>query len=411
MRFLLVSAAKDLRRRLADLPGLAVWLGIPIVIGTLMTLAFGGSDAAPKALVLLADEGTSILGRLTGGVSSSEAGQYLAIERVTAEEGRRRLDAGEGSALVILPKGLTDAVINRTPATITVVTNPAQRILPDVVRVGVEMLAEALFYLQQILGDALKAFASSPQDDRGFFADAMVSAFSADVNQRLRALKPLLFPPLLSVKTTSESSAASGASFAALLVPSVLFMSLLFIGRGFSDDLWEEREAGTLRRAVVAPPGPAVFLGGKLAAGAVFMSAVSLAGLLAIVPAAGVSWLRLPPAFLWCAFTGTALISLFTVLQFLASTARGANILTTMVLFPLMMVGGSLLPFEMMPGWMAAAGRLTPNGQGVAQLRAILEGRSDPAGLAVATAAIGLPALACFVLSARLLRGRFAAGV
>jgi len=51
MSFVLVSAGKDLRRRLADLPGLAVWLGMPILIGTLMTVAFGGGDAAPKAHV------------------------------------------------------------------------------------------------------------------------------------------------------------------------------------------------------------------------------------------------------------------------------------------------------------------------------------------------------------------------
>jgi ABC-type multidrug transport system permease subunit len=161
----------------------------------------------------------------------------------------------------------------------------------------------------------------------------------------------------------------------------------------------------------VAPHSTLAFLGGKLAAGAAFMSVLSLAGLFVMVPVAGVSWLRLPPALLWCAFAGTALISLFTMLQFLASTARGANILTTMVLFPLMMLGGSFFPFELMPRWMAAVGRLTPNGQGVAQLRAILTGQTDPVALAIAIAAIGLPAVACFLLSARLLRGRFVTGV
>ena len=411
MRFLVISAAKDLRRRLADLPALAIWLGIPIFIGTLMSLAFGGDNAAPKAHVLLADEGDSLLGRLAASASSGEGGNYLDIERVTADEGRKRLDAGEGSALVILPKGLTDAVINDTPATITVVTNPAQRILPEVVRTGVEMLVEALFYLQQIAGESLRALVKMPQDAQGFFADATVSGFSGDLNKRLRALQPVLLPPVLSLETTGEASASGGPDFASLLVPSVLFMSLLFIGRGFSDDLWEEREAGTLRRAVISPNSTRAFLGGKLAAGAVFMAVVSLGGLLVMVPVAGVSWVRLPPALLWCAFCGSALISLFTALQFFASTARGANVLTTMLLFPMMMLGGSFLPLEMMPRWMAALGRLTPNGQGVTQLKAILAGQTDPAALAIATLAIGLPALGLFLLSARLLRGRFAAGV
>lgn len=411
MRFLITSAVKDLRRRLADLPGLAIWLGIPVFTGTLMVLAFGGDTAVPRAHVLLADEDNSLLGRLAAGASSGQGGNYLDIERVTTEVGRARLDAGEASALLILPGGLTEAVLNDTPATITLVTNPAQRILPEVVRTGVEMLVEALFYLQQIAGDSLRSFVKTPQDEQGFFADAIVSGFSGDLNRRLRALQPVLFPPVLSLETAAEpSSTTGGINFASLLVPSVLFMSLLFVGRGFSDDLWEERGAGTLRRAVVAPHAVVFFLGGKLAAGALFMAAISLLGLVILVPVAGVGWLRIPPALLWCTFTGTALICLFTALQFLASTARGANIVTTMVLFPLMMVGGSFFPFELMPRWMAAIGRLTPNGQGVAQLRAILTGQVDPAAVAIATCAIGLPAAFLFLLSARLVRGRFAAG-
>src|SRR5512139_932399 len=146
MRFLITSAAKDLRRRLADAPALAIWLGIPVFIGALMTLAFGGDTTVPKARVLLADEDNSVLGRLVAGASSGQGADYLDIERVSAQEGRARLDAGEASALLILPPKLTEAVLNDTPATMTLVTNPSQRILPEVIRTGVEMLVEALFY-------------------------------------------------------------------------------------------------------------------------------------------------------------------------------------------------------------------------------------------------------------------------
>lgn len=411
MRFLWTSAVKDLKRRFADWPGLAIWLGVPLFTGTLMTLAFGGDNAAPKAHVLLADEDNSIVGRLVDGAASGAGASYLDIERATADEGRRRMDEGEASALLILPRGLTDAVLNDAAATITLVTNPAQRIMPEIVRAGVEVLVEAVFYLQQILGGPLRAFLDAPQDERGFYGDAIVSAFSGDLNRRLRALQPILLPPVLSVETTAERSAAASVSFASQLVPSILFMSLLFVGRAFSDDLWEEREAGTLRRAVVVPPGVRLFLAGKLTAGAIFMAAISLAGLLITIPTSDVSLVRLPGALMWCTFTGTALIAFFMALQFLASTARGANVVTTMVLFPMMMVGGSFFPFELMPRWMAAVGRLTPNGQGVAQLTALLRGQVDPAALAVAILAIGLPAAAFYLLSARLVRGGFAAGV
>ena len=412
MQFVITSAAKDLRRRLADFAGLAIWLGIPLFVGLLMVVIFGGGNATPKASVLLADEDQSLVGRFLAGAASGEGANYLDLTKVSAEEGRARLDRGEGSALVVLPKGLTDAIFNDTPASITLVTNPAQRVMPEVVRTGLEMFVEAVFYLQQILGEPLRAFRKTPQDDKGFRGDSVVGAFSGNLNRRLRALQPILMPPVLTLETPAEPSATGGADiWKLLLVPTMLFMTVLFVARGFSDDLWEERERGTLRRAVVTPSGAASFMGGKLAAGVVFMAVISLVALLVLVPMTATPWLRLPAALVWCTFSGVTLICLFTMLQFLASTARGANIVTTMVMFPMMMIGGSFFPLELMPRWMAAIGRLTPNGQGVVQLRAILGGTVDAAGLALAVLAMGLPSVAFFFLSVRLVRSRFAAGV
>ena len=57
---------------------------------------------------------------------------------------------------------------------------------------------------------------------------------------------------------------------------------------------------------------------------------------------------------------------------------------------------------------MARIGRWTPNGLGVAYLKQILFDRPDPAALAVAAAAIGVPAVAAFLLCVRRLRGSFA---
>ncbi len=412
MRFVLLTAWKDLRRRLADWPALALWLGIPILIGVIMSLAFGRERPAPQVHVLVADEDASFFGRLLEGASSSEpAGGLLRIERVpSAEEGRRRMQAGEASALLILPPGLTDAVLHDRPATLVLVTNPAQRILPEIARTGAEVLVEGVFYVQALFGDAIRAFTESRPPGGRTFADADVAALAGAVNRTLRQLESVAFPPVLGLEMASDGSPARSTDFASLFLPTMLFMSLLFVSGGFGGDLWEERRFGTLRRAVALPHPPAAFLGGKLLAGALFVAVVSAAGLGVAVVATSVPVARLPGALLWCTFSGAVLVCLFSVLQFTASTERGANVVTTMVTFPLMMIGGTFFPFETMPVWMAAVGRLTPNGQGVVHLRALLSGSVDGRELAVAVVAMGLPALAAFLLSARLLRGRFAAG-
>ena len=51
------AAAKDVRRRFRDPMALLLWLGVPLLIGTLITLAMGGrAPQPPTAHVLLADE-------------------------------------------------------------------------------------------------------------------------------------------------------------------------------------------------------------------------------------------------------------------------------------------------------------------------------------------------------------------
>ena len=41
---------------------------------------------------------------------------------------------------------------------------------------------------------------------------------------------------------------------------------------------------------------------------------------------------------------------------------RAANIMTTVLIFPLMMMGGSFFPLAALPGWIADMGRFAPNG-------------------------------------------------
>jgi len=71
---------------------------------------------------------------------------------------------------------------------------------------------------------------------------------------------------------------------------------------------------------------------------------------------------------------------------------------------PLMMLGGSFFPFEAMPAWMAAAGRWTPNGLGVATLKELLYGNVSVTALGIGVLGIGIPATLAFVGAWRRLR-------
>lgn len=402
---------KDLQRLRRRPLEFLIWLGIPLMVGALFTLLFGGSDGPkPVAHLLVVDEDQSFVSRLIlraldGGGGEANA-MPLRAESVAAAEGRRRIDAGEATALLTLPAGFGDAILTETPLTLSLVTNPSQTLLPRIVIEGLEILADGHFYLHRLVGEDLKRFAAMETSP----SDADIADFSVRVRALFERLSESLDPPLIALvdePAPADAEPAESVPMSFLFLPSVLFMALLFMAQALSGEIWEEAQARTLPRILCAPGGPLGFLLGKLGAALALFLAVGALSLLIGALALGLAPPRLPAALLWIGLSGTAIAAFFTALQLLARSQRAANILTMTLIFPLMMLGGSFFPFEIMPAWMAHIGGLTPNGWSLLHLKRILLGReSAPALLAGVLALVAATALLTALNAARL-RARF----
>ena len=408
MRFVAIATLKDLRRRIADPAALAMWLGLPVVIGTLMALIGGSGGDPPKARVLLVDLDQTFVSRLIGMAGGSgQLAQYLEIETVTEAEGRRRIDDGEANALLILPKGFQDGVLREQPTELSLIKNPSQRILPGIVEEGLRMVVEAAFYAQRLFGEPIRQIADGVSGSTGP-SDAAVAAVSQSINQRLQKLQSTLSPPAMTLDTGAAAAAVESFNFGAMFMPGLLFMAVMFTAQGISNDIWIEKTNGTLRRTLSAPQGAGAFLAGKIAAGVAVMAAATLLALGLGIAGFGVPWSRAPLALMWASYSGAAILCMMTGLQLISTSARGGQLLSTMVVFPLIMIGGSFFPFETMPAWMNGIGRWTPNGLAVLETKKILFGAIDAGALAMAAVGVGVPAIAIFVLSVRRLKGAFA---
>jgi hypothetical protein len=66
---------------------------------------------------------------------------------------------GDGSALIVVPKGFQDRLLNNEPVALQLVTNPSQRILPAIAGESLLMLSEAVHYLHLVAGDHIRQFA------------------------------------------------------------------------------------------------------------------------------------------------------------------------------------------------------------------------------------------------------------
>ena len=170
-------------------------------------------------------------------------------------------------------------------------------------------------------------------------------------------------------------------------MPGIILMAVVFSANGLASDFWREREQGTLRRLVFSPARLAEFLAGKSLAAAVVIGVVGGITLVIGFFYHGISWSRLPSYLVWIAISGVALFAWFAALQMLFSNQKTAGVISTMLVFPLLMAGGSFFPLAVMPGWIAAIGRASPNGFMADRLTSEITAASawsiDPASWAV----------------------------
>ncbi len=379
MRFIWTSATKDLRRLRRDPITLLTFLGIPTFVALILIVIFGRGDVRPHGTLLIVDEDGGLgATALATAFSQGPLGTMIAVEKVKRDEGRRRIDKGDASALLTIPKGFTTALLESKPAKLELVRNPAQRILPDMIEETLAMMTDGAFYLQIVGGDQLRTVSSSSAP-----TDASVGAVAGQVNHIVTGLQRYLNPPLIQLenKVVEEKSERPGG-FAAAMLPGILYMAMFFIAGGLAADVWRERNSGALRRVISTPASFGAFLAGKLLACALVLAAVGAFGLTLGHVLIDLPIANFPLAALWLAASGSGLYLFMLLLQSLASTERVASLLSNFVLLPFTMLGGSFFPFENMPAGFARIGRLTPNGWSLMQLRGILSGSAEPAAFA-----------------------------
>lgn len=382
MGFVLATAKKDIVRRLRDPLGLAIWMGLPLLIVGMLVLVFGQGGGTPQGFLLLADEDDSIVSNVVAGAFSQEPlAEMVTVERVEQSDGRERMDRGEASALLVVPAGFGQAVLRNEPAKLMLVVNPAQRILPGIIKESLSLLAEAAFYVQQMAAEPLQTL-NEIIEESGPVSDETVARVAVLLNQTFNQVQGFLDNPLIELETDIVEADGPAFDFAAAFFPAMLFMALLFSSQGLSEDIWVERRLGTLRRVAVAPRSlGSVLLGKTLAATAVIAAIVAVAMMAGAL--FGVEMRNTASAAVWVTLSGSGIYLLMLTIQLFATAQRTGNVLTTMIVFPLALVGGSFFPLELMPQWLAAIGRRTPNGWSLSVLKVITEGDPSLAMLAL----------------------------
>ncbi len=359
--FLFTSVKKDLARWRQDKTAFLVWLGIPFLIGGLLTSMIDSNDGPPSGVLLIADHDDSLLsGLVVSAYGQGQLGELIVVQQVSAQEGEARINDGDASGFLQIPDGFQDAFLNETPVTLTLKTNPAQIILPGIIEDVTEVLLDLGFYAQRLLGPEIKQIQNS--DSIGVPDDVFVSGIAVDIQKRIKKLVPKLSLPVLEIVIVEPPPAEPQPDMALLFFPGIILMSVLFSSSSLASDYWVEREKGTLRRLVSAPGMLLGFVAGKAVAVLVVIGLIAAITLAIGFAYHDVAWSKFISSLLWVSFGGVGLFAWFAALQMLLPNIQAANLVRTILLLPLMMAGGSFFPLEAMPDWIAGIGRLSPNG-------------------------------------------------
>ena len=185
--------------------------------------------------------------------------------------------------------------------------------------------------------------------------------------------------------------------FAALLIATGAVLSLVTIISIY-------REGGILKRLRATPIRPQTILTAHVIAKLVFTSAtlilLALAGRRVIPPGQEVPLVRFSAALL---FTTVSLLSIGFVIASVVPTARFAQPMATLILYPMIAISGLFVPVEALPAGVQAVSRVLPYTYAVSLLRGawLREPWSAHIG---DIAALIVTFIVCTALSARIFR-------
>jgi ABC-2 type transport system permease protein len=409
--------AKDLRRRARGPLAPLVMLAFPFVFAGLIALAFGGGGghAAPRFRVALVDEDGGLVARFVNAAFTSEqAAKFLEVTPVDLPHAMRLIERNRAGGAIVIPVGFSEAVLDRRPASLRVIRNPASAIGAQATEETAAFLAVLLEGATDVLAEPLGRVRAMMQTGGagGWAPDASVSDIAVEVNRSLRPAGRFLFPPAIRLRKPAAPAGEAQGNFRLIfqsVLPGMAVFELFFLATGLMADLFRERSHGTLGRQLTLPVRASSVVLGKILAtmaiGAIVaaaMAAVSgiLLGVRADLPAFAV----LSLAFL------LAVTGFVTLLYSFARDERQGGTINSITLMVMAFLGGSFIPLEALPAFVRGIAPVTLNYWAIRGFRTLLESGGGLAEIALPVAvllAVGVAGVLAggAVTQRRLMRG------
>lgn len=338
----LVIAGKDLRQRLRDRSAIVLALLAPLAVAALMSAAFRGVENLHVTLAVADGDRGALGAQVVAALRSPQVRSLVTVRsEPTAAAVRAAVRSGRAGAGVVIPQGFTDSVAGTAPKALGLVTS----VNNDMAR----QLARAIVggFTAQVNADRLSVHTALAAGAPASTLPALVAAA-----QRLR----------LPVTTVTRAVGARELKPVSYFAPAMAIFFMLFVVSFTSRSFFVDRDEGMIERILAAPVSNRQAILGK-ALGAFVLAGASVAVMMLVTGAAfGADWGDPAAAALVSLAMVLVVVALTALVIVLARSERQAEMVSSVVIFGLALLGGNFVFVSVEPDLLRRLALLTPNG-------------------------------------------------
>jgi len=371
---------KDIKRKLASPAGYLIMLCMPLFFTLIMGVIFAPQkkeNILPKADLLLVDQDSSLVSNMMIGMfSRGELAKMFSATIVSLDSGQMLMEKDQASALLIIPDGFQDSLIELHSSTVKLVKNPGQQFAPKIAEETIKIFCLGADRLFRVAAGPVKMMNGLFKQDK--WPDAVQFApILASLKTLFNKQNNYLNPPLVKlVEKTVSSKEENEPDFNifTFLLSGMIVMFLLFNLDTLARDIYREKENLTLFRIITGPVSVQNFVLSKQIF--LFLSAATAFYLVWIVALLFFKiTLTLPQILIFLIFSAiliasmTGIISLFY--SMVKTRAQGSAIASALIIC-LSITGGAMIPLQSLPQFIKQISFISPVYWGVDGIQKIL---------------------------------------
>ena len=345
---------KDFKRRIRSPWGIVILLAIPIFMTALFGVVFGGgADENIKIKLLIEDRDNSFFSQLLlKTFEVPDIKKFIEIKPVKKGYGDEKIRREEASALLIIPEHFTRNFIDQNNNELILIKNPSEQFFPPVIEDLSGIMAKLLSAVSQIFHQEIFELSKLIEKKSGIVERLQFENIFKGSYDKVQKVAKFISPVIISFKSVNISKKkkkGGGLNIFALLLPPISIMFLMFIIEIFLRDILKEKEDGTLRRILYSPVKPSVYVISKIISGWIMGILMFIIMVLFGVIFFGIFWGNYLFLSVIVVVTAFSIAAFFAFLNSIFKDKNQASSVSAPIILVMSAVGGSMIPFDMLP--------------------------------------------------------------